>query len=146
MLNGQTSNWKNILAGVPQGSILGPLFFLIFINDIPEGIQSNIKIFADDTSIFSVMKDHISASVTLNEDLYLISKWAYSWKMSFNPDPSKQATEIVFSKKRSDIQLPTLRFNNRHLTKAMTVISRTALFGVLQLNSDPPFCIIVVLT
>ena len=56
VLNGQTSNWKNILAGVPQGSILGPLFFLIFINDIPEGIQSNLKIFADDTSIFSVMK------------------------------------------------------------------------------------------
>ena len=56
VLNGQTSNWKNILAGVAQGSILGPLFFLIFINDIPEGIQSNIKIFADDTSIFSVMK------------------------------------------------------------------------------------------
>ena len=116
VLNGQTSNWKNILAGVPQGSILGPLFFLIYINDIPEGIQSNIKIFADDTSIFSVMKDPISASVTLNEDLYLISKWAYSWKMSFNPDPSKQATEIVFSKKRSDIQLPTLRFNNNILT------------------------------
>ena len=116
VLNAQTSNWKNILAGVPQGSILGPLLVLIFINDITEGIQSNIKIFADDTSIFSVMKDRISASVTLNEDLYLISKWAYSWKMSFNPDPSKQATEIVFSKKRSDIQLPTLRFNNNNLT------------------------------
>ena len=62
-----------------------------------------------------VMKDRISASITLN-DLYLISKWAYSWKMSFNTDPSKQATEIVFSKKRSDIQLPTLRFNNNSLT------------------------------
>ena len=62
------------------------------------------------------MKDRISASVTLNEDLYLISKWAYSWKMSFNPNPSKQVIEIVFSKKRSDIQLPTLRFNNNILT------------------------------
>ena len=98
MLNGQTSNWKEIFAGVPQGSILCPLFFLIFINDIPEGIQSNIKSFADDTSIFSVVKDSIAASITLNEDLYLISKWAYSWKISFNPDPSKQATEIIFSK------------------------------------------------
>ena len=115
VLNGQTSNWKKILAGVPQGSIIGPLFFLIFINDIPDGIQSNIKVFADDTSIFSVMKNRISASVTLNEDPYLISEWAYSWKMSFNPDPSKQATEIVFSKKRSDIQLPALRFNDNIL-------------------------------
>ena len=84
---------------MPQGSILDPLFFLIFVNDIPEGIQSNIKMFADDTSIFSVMKNSINASATLNEDLHLISKWAYSWKMFFNPDPSKQATEIVFSKK-----------------------------------------------
>ena len=48
--------------------------FLIFINDIPDGIQSNIKIFADDTSIFSVMKDSISASVTLNEDLRIPGK------------------------------------------------------------------------
>ena len=96
VLNGQTSNWKEILAGVPQGSILGPLFFLIFINDIPDGIQSNIKFFADDTSIFSVMKDSISVSVTLNEDLKLISNWAYTWKMSFNTDPSKQAKRNNF--------------------------------------------------
>ena len=92
----KTSNWKEILAGVPQGSILGPLFFLIFINDIPDGIQSNITIFADDTAIFSVMKDSISASVTLNEDLNLISNWAYTWKMSFNPDTSKQAKRNYF--------------------------------------------------
>ena len=116
VLNGQSSCWKEILVGVPQGSILGPLLFLIFINDIPEGIQYNIKIFADDTSIFSVMKNSISASATLNEDLLLISKWAYPWKMSFNPDPSKQATEIVFSKKRSNTQLPALTFNNNILT------------------------------
>ena len=43
--NAQASNWKEILAGIPKGSILGPLFFLIFINDIPEGIQSNLKVF-----------------------------------------------------------------------------------------------------
>ena len=78
VLNGQCSCWKEILAGVPQGSILCPLLFLIFINYIPEGIQSNINIFAYDTSIISVMKNSISASATLNEDLILISKWAYS--------------------------------------------------------------------
>ena len=92
VLNGQSSNWKEILVAVLKDSILGPLLFLIFINDIPEEIQSNIIFFVNDSLIFSVMKDSIAASVTLNEDLYLISKWAYSWKMSFNPNPSKQAT------------------------------------------------------
>ena len=85
MLNGQTSNWKEVLAGFPQGSI-GTLFFLIFINDIPEGIQSNIKIFADDTSIFSVFKDNDRDSAILSGYLNLISNWAFRWKMSFNPD------------------------------------------------------------
>ena len=58
VLNGQTSTWRPILAGVPQGSILGPLLFLIFINDLPDGLKSNAKLFADDTSLFTVVKDN----------------------------------------------------------------------------------------
>ena len=52
-LDGQTSSWKNILAGVPQGSVLGPLLFVIYINDLPDGLTLLCKIFADDTSLFS---------------------------------------------------------------------------------------------
>ena len=52
-LNGKTSDWECIRAGVPQGSILGPLFFLIYINDLATDLKSNIKLFADNTSLFS---------------------------------------------------------------------------------------------
>ena len=52
LLNGQTSSWRLVLAGVPQGSILGRLHFLIYINDLPNKLKSNAKLFADDTSLF----------------------------------------------------------------------------------------------
>ena len=57
VLNGQTSSWTNVLAGVPQGSILGPLFFLIYINNLSDDLSSSPKLFADDTSLFSVVHD-----------------------------------------------------------------------------------------
>ena len=59
VLNGQCSNWSSVLGGVPQCSILGPLLFLIYINDRPEGLQSSVKHFADDTSLFSTIYDPI---------------------------------------------------------------------------------------
>ena len=100
ILNGQFSSWKPILAGVPQGSILGPLLFLIYVNDLPNGLKSNAKLFADDTSLFTLIKDKNESTRILNNDLLLISKWAYNWKMLFNPDPTKPAQEVIFSKKR----------------------------------------------
>ena len=91
VLNGQTSSWRPVLAGVPQGSILGPLLSLVYINDLPNGLKSNAKLFADDTSLFTIVKDKNESADVLDSDLLLISKLAYDWKMLFNPDPKKPA-------------------------------------------------------
>ncbi|MEM6812740.1 MAG: reverse transcriptase domain-containing protein, partial [Pseudomonadota bacterium] len=117
-MNGQSSDWMEISAGVPQGSILGPLFFLIYINDLPEGLVSRAKIFADDTSLFSLVLNLINSSQDLDHDLCKISEWAYQWKMSFNPDPSKQAVEVYFTRKLDPPNPPTLFFNNSAITIA----------------------------
>ena len=112
MLNGQSSTWLPIIAGVLQGSILGPLFFLIYINDLRKNLSSITKLFADDTSIFSVVHDVDLSAKQLNDDLNKISEWAFQWKMAFNPDWSKLAQEIFFSRKTHKICHPKLNFNN----------------------------------
>ena len=99
VLNGQHSSWADIKAGVPQGSILGPLLFLIYINDLTENLHSNPKLFADDTFLFSTVTDEALSNSYLNDNLSKINDWAYRWKMSFNPDGTKLAHEVVFSRK-----------------------------------------------
>ena len=76
ILNGQESEWLTIKVGVPQGSILGPLFFLIYIKDISDNLESNVEFFADDTSLFSVVRDPVNTSQKLNNDLDRVSLWA----------------------------------------------------------------------
>ena len=98
--------------GVPQGSVLGFLLFLIFVNYIPANLECNVKIFADDASLFSLVRDPNESSVKLGRDLGRVASWAYQWKMSFNPDPSKQAVEVHFSRKINPVDTPLVYFNN----------------------------------
>ena len=73
--------------------------FLIYINDLSENLASKPKFFADDTSLFSVVKNNDFSNIDLNNNLKKIGEWAFQWKMNFNPDPTKQAQELIFSHK-----------------------------------------------
>ena len=113
----QESSWLPIKARVPQGSILGPLLFLIYINDLPDGLSSTAKLFVDDTSLFSIVHNPNESTKYLNLDLSVISQWAYQWKMLFNPDPKKPADEAIFSRKKNEETHPSVFYNNVEVSR-----------------------------
>ena len=120
VLNDSNVLLKNVNSGVPQGSVLGPLLFLMYINDLPDGIQSNVKLFADDTCLFSIVSNLNETSEAMNADLNRIKEWAFQWKMSFNPDPNKQATEVIFSHKLKPPTHPAISFNNCQVASVLS--------------------------
>ena len=92
----------------------------MYINDLPENLVSNPKLFPDDTSRFSVIRNKQSSAQNLNEDLNKIIHWYFQWKMNFNPDPSKQAQEVIFSRKLQKLVYTPLHFNNIAVTQLTT--------------------------
>ena len=92
--------------------MLGPLLFLIHINDLSDDLSTNAMLFADGTSLFSIVRDINTSAAHLNNDLRKISNWAFQWKMSFNHDPSTRAQEAIFSRKLQKISHPSIYFNN----------------------------------
>ena len=116
ILDGKSSKWSRVTAGVPQGSVLGPLFFLVKINDLVDNINADVRLFADDNSLFSIVYDESVAADQLNRDLETISDWAYLWKMQFNPDKTKQAVQVIFLQKIIKPVHPRIYFNNTEVT------------------------------
>ena len=100
--HGQMSKWEYF-----TGQFLLLLLFLSYINDLPNGLNSNVKLFADDTSLFSVVHNIYESVNLLNSHLSKLNQWTLQWKMSFNPDPTKKAQEIIiFSLKASQRNHP----------------------------------------
>ena len=85
VIPGAIFDWNVIKAGVPRGSIMGPLLFLMFINDILTDIGSNIRLFADDPSLYIIVEHPDLAARCITFDLHTISDWAGKWLVKFNP-------------------------------------------------------------
>ena len=88
VINGNSSDWRDVISGVPQGSVLGPILFIIYVNDIDDGITSKITKFADDTKIASKITTTEDRE-NLQSDLDRLSNWAQKWQMNFNVDKCK---------------------------------------------------------
>ena len=116
-IDGANSEYISLKSGVPQGSILGPLLFLLYINDLPESINTNIRIYADDSSVFTdyeVKKENNleqvnDAATALQHDIEAVERWAKNWLVDFNPAKTES---LVFSRKRTNHIIPELQMGN----------------------------------
>ena len=84
-VQGEFSSFKDILSGIPQGSVLGPLLFILFINDLPDCLKSSVKIFADDLKLIGNLSD----KTVIDNDLKSLEDWERNWLLEFNTDKCK---------------------------------------------------------
>ena len=109
-VNGVTSSPKQVTSGVPQGSVLGPLLFIIYINDLPKNLQSGVYMFADDTKIYKIHSNRSETfSNEIQNDLNALQLWSDNWLLRFHPEKCKQ---LHIKKPSTTTNLPT-----RHLYK-----------------------------
>ena len=101
-VNGQHSPWVDVTSGVPQGSVLGPVLFLLYINDIQDSIQSNIRLFADDSIVYREINSP-DDQVKLQQDLQTLANWSKTWLMDFN---IKKCAILSITRKRNPSSFP----------------------------------------
>ena len=105
------SSKLNVFAGVPQGSVLGPLLFLIYMNDVADNMLSMCRLFADDNSLQQCSYNMLDIEYKLNHDLHILEFWSNKWLLKFNPSKTKV---LYFSKKDNPV-LPKLFFQGDRL-------------------------------
>ena len=120
VVNWQESEWLTIKSSVPQVQLLVHWFLYIYTNNLSGNLKSNVNLFADDTSMFSVVRDPINTSQKLKTDFDGVSLWANIWKMSFNPDQSEQAQKVILLLKINKVYHPPFLFNNSTIQQIST--------------------------
>ena len=118
MLDGKCSEWLSVTSGVPQGFILGPVLFVLFINDMPDVVSepSTLALFADDAKCLRAINDD-GDCVALQDDLNNLSDWSVKWKLNFNVE---KCTISTITRKRNPVlssytiaQCPIKRVNEQ---------------------------------
>ena len=94
IVSGSQSGWGPVISGVLQGSVLGPVLFLVFINDIPVNIQSPVYLFADDTKICRTIKNNDDSN-SLQDDIFEACNWANKWQLTFNTNKCKHTQQAL---------------------------------------------------
>ena len=121
VIGGSSSTFKPVQAGVPQGSILGPLLFLIYVNDMTNDLEANIHQFADDTNLLYTYKNFDQVAIIANRDLKKLSEWANTWRVSFN---ALKTHFIIFSLKRNRNPINTpITFNDVQINEVNKLVS-----------------------
>lgn len=100
VVRGTCSEWAPVVSGTPQGTILGPILFVSYINDIADCVSSNIKLYADDTKIYRELRNPTSDIQTLQSDLDSLGHWANTWQLHFNEEKC-EAMRITHSREKS---------------------------------------------
>jgi hypothetical protein len=113
VLNGMSSTLKKISAGVPQGSLLGPILFIMFINDLSQSVISDLLLFADDSTLLCLCRPRgVSIPTKLSAELVAIEIRAKMWLVTFNPDKTEA---MIFSAKRVASPANNLFFLEKHI-------------------------------
>ena len=81
IVDGEESGWRDVISGIPQGSVLSPMLFICFINDLPKDVKTNVFIFADDTKFFATVPEN---NAVLQQDLSTLQNWSEKWQLRFN--------------------------------------------------------------
>ena len=117
VVDGQFSDWRNVISGVPQGSVLGPLLFILYTHDMWFGLENKLVAYADDATLLAVIPSpdmRLSVSESINRDLAKINEWCKQWGMKMNP---KKTQSMILSRSRTiHPQHPDLYIDNEPLT------------------------------
>ena len=129
-MNSAKAEWANTLSGIPQGSVLGQLLFLLYINDLPSVVQSYIKIFPDDTKLFSAIKVEYDSEV-LQNDLYLLDEWSGTWQINFSITKCK----VLHLGKKNQQEIYLMHEHDKTILSSIENVTEHPDLGVLMNTS-----------